>query len=123
LRDRPWCVIEHIRERAAVTDDRIELAVRELREVDDVANDAILDRVFESRISDVLCVQCELPRRDICSDHLCPDLRELDREPARPAADVEYAVSWRDEPTEIVDVGRGRRARGAAVFEPRPLAL
>jgi hypothetical protein len=96
LRHGIFGALEDVADWPAVADGRVEGAVLELREVDDVDDVPRLDLRLQAGSADLLAVQLELPRRDVRDDDPSAVGGELDREPAGPGADLEHAISLVD---------------------------
>src|SRR5205085_9526674 len=93
LGDRELRLLRDVADRAAIADGRVEGAVREAREVDDVADDALPHvRAHAGRLR-LLPVQIKLPWRDVEGDHVGADPGELDREASGTCAGVEHEVA------------------------------
>ena len=124
LPHRVFPTMRDVADRSAVTHHRVETAVCELREVEDVGDDAVGDSLLQGFRRYALAIRFELSRREVDDDDLGADPRELDREPAGPSAGVEDAVTGVNEPAEVVQVNfEARMSVLSAFLEAVPFTL
>src|SRR6266508_5166908 len=116
-------VVEHVAERAAEANGRVEARVLPPRQIPHVGHDTLADPLLEAGGREALDVQLELAWRYVGDDDLRAQPSQLDREAPGPSADVEHSVARTDEPAEMIDVDVQARRRGSSVLEMRALLI